>query len=296
VIETEAQLLELLFSHGFDFWSSVRDIAQRFPKRLDYAVSSSEIVPFRLRSPLLGDVWKIPVNRALEMDLPPLCYRHEFHPTRDPRQNHDEAEAQFTALLGAGETGISTNVYERNWRIGFFTIRVITWPRELNRTGHNVFEGKNPNLWISANIYIEPDFPFVEPAVDASAPLNILLQEGPDFTLECKSQVYARRNRVLANTATPMAGLHSDAFVIRTHDRSVCVPLAEIQAVKHTRMTPGRYSGSSSLDIETLFLDRHKVSVSVARGSHSDSLDRIAEPLAQALSKPLAIEEYSDDG
>ena len=296
MIETEEQFVETLFAHGFDFWSSVRDIAARFPKQLDYGVAHSDIIPFRLRRPLLGEVWKIPVNRDLDNDLPPARYTHEFHPTRDARVNHDAAEAQLTALFGPGEAGKSTNVYERHWRIGFFTIRVITWPRELKRPGNNVFEGKNPNLWISANIYIEPDFPFVEPTEDGSAPIHVLLQESAGCTLECKSQVYARRNRVFASANTRVAGVDLTSFVIRTYDRSVRVPLTEIQSVKHVRMTPGRYSGSSSIELETMFLNRHPVSVAVVRGAQSDSLDRIAAPLAEAIGKPLSVEEYSDDG
>jgi len=296
VIRTEPELLNVVDWHGFDFRSTVQQIAARFPMVADYGVASSQIVPFRLRAPLLGEDWKIPVNRGLENDLPPFRYCHEFHPTQSARENHDRAETELRALLGPGESGLATNVYERNWRLGFFQIRVLTWPRELNLRSSNVFEGKNPHLWISANITIEPDFPFIDPVEDASMTLPIVLEQGPGYSTVCQSQVYARRNRVFSNLAEPVVGIESSDVVIRGVDRTVRVPLEQIRSVKHTRVTPGRFGGSSSLDIETVFLNRHSVTVYVAKGKETDSLDRVAKPFANAISKPLTIEEYSDDG
>ena len=296
MIQTEIELLRVLHGHGFDFSNTVREIAVRFPKELDYGVAGSEVVPFRLMSPLMGDFWKIPVNRGLEDDLPPTRYCHEFHPTRDPRQNHDGAVVLLRSLLGRGEGGPATNVYEESWTVGFFSIRVLTWPRELNQRSSNVFEGRNPNLWISANVSIEPEFPFIEPVEDASTPLRVLLRDGADYGLQCGSQVYARRNRVPARHDTREAGLEAGSFVIRTQDRTVRVPLGQIQSVKHTRVTPGRFGGSSSIEFETMFLNRHSVAVPVVNGGKTGSLDRIAGQLAAQIAKPLRVEEYSDDG
>jgi hypothetical protein len=199
-------------------------------------------------------------------------------------------------MFGAGETGPSTNVYERHWDIGFFQIRVITWPRELNRPGNNSFEGKNPYLWISAKIYIEPEFPFIHKTEDASTPLEVLIEELPGVVIEGKSQVYARRNRVRASAETRLAGRSADGdFLIRTADRTVRVPTAQIERVKHLRKTPERFPGSSSIDLETTFLNRHPVSVRVATGALTDSLDTIAPRLAGSLKKRLVVEEFPDE-
>jgi len=89
----------------------------------------------------------LPVQREYNLELPPVRYQHEYHPTGDAKTNHDLAEAALMKLFSDGEKGTSTNVYSREWKIGFFTIRVMTWPRELNNRGHNSFEGKNPYLW-----------------------------------------------------------------------------------------------------------------------------------------------------
>jgi hypothetical protein len=272
----------------------VRTIAARFPAQADWGVKSFQVVPFVLSTPFAGfDAWKIPFSGELDLDLPPQRYTHEYHPTADPRHNHDLAVAALTSWFGAGETGASSNVYERWWRVGFFKIRVMTWPRELNPGGRNEFEGRNPYLWISANVTIEPDFPFVERTEDASAPMEVLL-EHPLLGLE--SRVYARRNIVDGAADLRRAGIVGDAFVVRGSETSLRVPLGEIRAVEHTRVTPDRYSGSSKLAFETVFLGRHEVHVTIANGAQTDSLDAVAKPVARRLSKPLRVEEYADEG
>ena len=104
MIAAEVELLEALGECGFDFTSTVCDIAARFPKELDWGVAHFEVLPFRLIRPFaqLGEIWKIPVNRDLEFDLPPLRYKHEFHPTGDARTNHDRAVKQLASLFGPG--------------------------------------------------------------------------------------------------------------------------------------------------------------------------------------------------
>jgi hypothetical protein len=297
MISSEEQLLDEFRESGFDFTSTVGEMAHRFPKELDWGVPSCEVLPFRLERAFagLGAVWKIPVNRELEFDLPPARYFHEFHPSNEVRENFDRALKQLTALFGAGRSGESTNVYERSWQIGFFTIQLISWPRELNSTLHNVFEGRNPYLWISANIYIVPAFPFIEPTEDAGESIEELLLPSETCKLVCGSRVYGRRNRVSAPAGTLVAGLAGNAFLIRAQDTTVRVPLEEIQKVLLTRLTSGDYPGSSSVSLETLFLNRHKVSVSVATGSETHSLDEVAKHLSQAIGKPLAVEEYRND-
>jgi len=124
MIATEDQLLGALAGCGFDFTSRVREIAKRFPRELDWGVAGFEVVPYRLTRPFaaLGEVWKIPVNREVDLDLPALRCKHEFHPAGDARANHDQAYSGLAAPFGPGEAGESTNVYERHLRVGFFTI------------------------------------------------------------------------------------------------------------------------------------------------------------------------------
>ena len=265
-------------------------LASRFPIELDWGVAGYRVVPFRLGQPFagLGDLWKIPVNRDVELDMPPCWYKHEFHPTEYARTNHDQAEAQLKAVLGEGAKGDAVNVYERHWKLGFFTVRVTTWPRELNSRGHNVFAGKNPFLWISANVTIEPELPYIERM--EPLPMRILIQ---DPALVCQSQMYARRCR---GTHPHAAGLAGDLFVVTGGERTMRVPLSEIVRLIHTRLTPGRYSGSSTLALQGRYLDRHPVNVTVANGAATGSLDHMARDLATGLGKPLAVEEYSDDG
>jgi hypothetical protein len=297
MVSTEEQLMDLLRECGFDFTSNARDIAVRFPQEADWGVPSFQVLPFRLARPFagFGEVWKIPLNRGVEFDLPPTQYFHEFHPTKDARSNFDQALEPLTALLGPGRSGTSTNVYERTWPIGFFTIRVISWPRELNSRFRNSYEGHNPYLWISAKVYIEPSFPFVHPGEDAGAPMHELLVSSDTCRLICDSQVYARRNRVPAPPATLVAGIAEGALLIRAEDRTVRVPLEQIRKVVLTRITPGRSAGSSSISIDTVFLNRHEVRISIAAGAKTQSLDEIASRFARAIAKPFAVEECPDD-
>ena len=285
MIAAEQQLLKT-----FDFISIARQLAVLSPKQLDWGVSGFEVIPFRLKRPFAGfdQEWKIPINRDLELDLPPTSYKHEFHPSTDACGNFDQALVQLTPLFGPGQAGEATNVYEHHWRVGFFTVRVTTWPAELNRNSHNVFQGKNPYLWLSANISIAPDFPFIEPTTAET--MRPLFE-----TNVCQSLVYARRNLTPASPTT-LAGLSTTAFLIRSQDHTVRVPLDEIQKVNLLRLTPGRYSGSSTLSLETLFLGTHNVNVAIANGPQTGSLDATAQRLARALGKPLSVEEYSDDG
>jgi hypothetical protein len=295
---SEEQLMEIFRGCGFDFTSTTREIAVRFPRVLDWGVQPYEVLPFQLTRAFagFGPLWKIPVNRDVEWNLPPTRYVHEFYPTKDVRENFERALQQLTASFGSGCSSVATNVYERNWRIGFFTIRVISWPRELNRESHNVFEGRNPYLGIAANIYIAPDFPFVEPTEDATQPMRELLVASEECKVVCDSQVYARRNRVAAAKDTLAVGLDADALLIRAEDRTVRVPLGQIEKFVLTRLTPSRFAGSCSLSLSAVFLGRHQVRVTVASGREAGSLDHSSNELARAIGKPLAIEEYPDDG
>jgi len=295
MVTSEPQLVALFGSCGFDFTATAREIAMRFPQELDWGVPSCIVLPFRLAEPFagFGPIWKMPVSRDLDFDLPPTVYFHEFHPSDDVRANFDRAVEQLTALLGQGQVVSASNAFERSWRIGFFTIRAIAWPKERNTAFRNVYEGHNPYLWIDVKIFVRPDFPFVHSTVDGSRPMRELLTSAPGYTLVCESPVYARRNRV---PGTVGAGICDDAFVVRGEDRSVCVPLDEMQQVVLTRLTPGRFSGSSSLSLDALFLGRHQVRVTVANGVATDSLDRVAPIVATAIAKTMVVEEYSDDG
>lgn len=288
--------MDVLRECGFNFTSTARDIARRFPKEFDWGVASLPVLPFRLTCPFagFGEVWKIPVSRDVDFDLPPTSYSHEFHPTGDVRENFDRAVNQLTEVFGPGHSGRATNVYEQDWQIGFFRLQVISWPRELNATSQNVYSGKNPYLGISANIYIRPAFPFIQPSEDASEPIEELLVPSETHILTCDSPVYARRNRISAPAGVLVAGLAHQSFIIRSPDRTLRVPLKDIQKIVLTRLTPARFSGSSSILFETLFLNRHPVSVSIATGTQADSLDEIAARLSQALAKPLVVKEYPD--
>ena len=297
MISGEEELLTTLEDHGFDFTSTVREIEARFPKELEWGVPGFQVLPYRLLRPLagLGEIWKIPITRDVEFDLPPTRYQHSFHRTDDAKGNHNLAVAVLTPLLGGGKLSAATNVYGRCWRVGFFEIRVTTWPRELNRSGHNAFQGKDPYLWTSANVTIEPDFPFVRFSEDVREPLKVLLKPGNGYVLECRSAVYGRRNKSRADEGM-VGGLADSDFVIRGLDRSVRVALAEIQKVSHARLTPGRFSGGSSLALNALFIGKHQVSVPIATGEQTASLDQVARHLAERLGRPLSVEEYSDEG
>jgi hypothetical protein len=295
-IETEQHLVGVLKTCGFDFLSTAGEIAARFPKEPEWGVGPYDVLPFRLGQGFagFGEIWKIPLSRDVEIDLPPTMYVHEFHPTDDTKANFEQAEKQLTALLGPGRPIHAANAYERDWQVGFFTIRVVAWPRALNTQFHNVFEGRNPYLWIEAKVYIQPEFPFIVPSEDPSQPIESVLGPSPGYTLVCDSPVYARRN-LTAGPKAIMLGLQHGALVSRAEARSVRIPLDDIRSVVLTRLTPGRSSGSSMMAVSAVYLGRHRVAVKLADGEATASLDDAARRLATALAKPLTVEQYADD-
>jgi hypothetical protein len=296
MVTSEPQLLALFESCGFDFTATVRDIAVRFPQELDWGVPSVVVLPFQLTQPFagFGPIWKVPVSRDVNFDLPPTTYVHEFHPTDDMKTNFDRAVDQLTAVFGQGQNASASNAFERCWRIGLFTIRAIAWPKEKNAMYSNVYEGHNPYLWLDAKIYVRPDFPFAHPTEDAAQPLQELFTSAPGYTLVCASPEYTRRNRVAGARDTVVVGTRDGALIIRAEDRSVRIPIEEIQQVILTRLTPAQFSGSSSLSLKALFLGRHQVSVAIANGDQTDALDRVAPILAAAVARPLTVQEYPD--
>jgi len=296
MVTSEEQLLSLFESCGFDVTATVRDIAVRFPQELDWGVPSTVVLPFQLKQLFVGFglIWKVPVSQDVNFDLPPTSYFYEFHPTDDMKTNFDRAVEQLTAVLGQGQNTSASNAFERTWRIGLFTIRAIAWPKEKNAMYTNAYEGHNPYLWIEAKIYVRPDFPFASPTEDAAQPLHELFTSAPGYTLVCASPVYARRNRVPGARDTAVVGTRDGALIIRAEDRSVRIPLGEIQQVVLARLTPAQFSGSSGLSVKALFLGRHQVGVAIANGDKTGSLDRVAPILAAAVGKPLTVDEYPD--
>ncbi len=152
MVMSEEQLLAQLESCGFDFTATARDIATRFPREVDSGAPSRVVLAFQLTQPFAGFGldWRLPVSRDLDFDLPPAVYVQDFHPTDNVRTNFDLAVERLTAVLGEGQVVSASNAIERSWRIGFFTIRVIAWPKELNAMFHNAGEGSNPHQWIDA--------------------------------------------------------------------------------------------------------------------------------------------------
>ena len=295
MVNDEQQLVELLVQCGFDFQSNVRELARRFSKVADWGVKDFQIVPLRLTTPLagLGDIWKIPVAREYNMELPPARYKHEYHPTSDAKTNHHLAEAALMKLLGDGKKGQATNVYSRDWQIDFFTIRVITWPRELNQRLANSFEGKNPYLWISANVSIEPEFPFIYPIEDGAAPMTVILRPGNGYKLVCESEVYARRKRVRASEVA--VGLAKGALLIRQEDRTVRVPFEEIEKIEHRKVEPTEGPGGSEIWLQGKFMGRYAVSVKLATGNQPDTLDEQVRAISSAILKPIEVQEDKND-
>jgi len=291
---TDEELLRLLEGCGFDFDSTVRELEARFPRKADWGVEGFQIVPLELRSAFAGfepAVWKVPFFGELDLDLPPQRYTYEYHPTQDAHENHQRSVANLSPLFGPGEATNSTNVYDRIWEIGFFRVKTTTWPRKWNRQSDNGFEGKNPFLWLSANITIEPKFPFVRSTDDYAIPFETLIAEATNSA----SRVYTRRNRVSCGESGARAGVSSDSFLIRSADTTTRIPLEDIEAVKHHRVDQGRGPEESKLELDTLYLGKHAVKVTVAEGPKRDSLDMTAKQLASALTKPLTVYEYSND-
>ena len=309
-IKSEEALLETLTERGFDFRSSVDELARRHGERDDYGLAGHPYVTFTPSQPFanLSGEWKIHINGPLDRVLPATYYSLEHHPFgQDARKNHADALTKLQALLGDGTDESVSNTWGRTWQLGFFKVRVTTWPAHLNDRHGNVYNKVNPHLFASANVAIEVPFPCIDRRADyaiAAAraarqqfnPAQNVLQWSSAFN------VYAERNSQSLEQsfgdAEVLTWFESEsapsALMLAQADRTARIPPADWVSLSLLRMEPARFSGYATLQLKCRFRGVHEINGAILTGETFDALDRIAPSIAKQFGLPLSIETDQD--
>ncbi len=302
MFHTEDDLLTELTACGFDFHSNLSEIAKKNPPVPNWGYKDQLVILYPLTRPFAGlaQEYKISLHEDLAFQRPVSFWSAEFHPSAGVDENFDLALNALTPLLGPGAPSQANNTKDREWDIGCFRLRIVAWPRERNKGFKNVYEGKNPYLWISTNIYIESRLPRIHRTE------NYGLIEGqahrllPDLTFRAHAPHYTFRNSLsLENSLAQEASycFHDGAHLrILTQQSTLVVPRQEIVAVELGIAYPARGGGYWELALITQPTGTDKpyrfaIHTNYSRGGGQAE----AKLLAKALGVPLKETSWLDE-
>lgn len=243
--------------------------------------------------------YKINMHDDLALRRPNTYWSAEFHPSMDMDDNFDLALNALTPLLGPGTPSHASNTKDREWDIGCFRIRIIAWPRELNSGFTNVYEGKNPYLWISTNIYIESRLPRIQRTEDydlTAVKAKALL---PGLSFQAYAPHYLYRNSLRLEKALAKeenyCWIDESHLRILTQESTVVVPRQEIESVELGIAHPARGGGYWEIALSTLppASKPYRFAIHTTYGPSGGKAE--ATELAKALSVPLTEASWFDD-
>lgn len=310
----EQHFLDLVAPIGIDWITTRQDLAGRFG--ISRYCDCDDVVALP-PSNALSDApleWRMYADPAV-MDLPPEYLFAEFMPHAKARNNHRDIEAQLRVRLGEPAIADASNCLVREWKFGVFTVRIHTFPPELQDKAlarNNMRYRYDARLAIASSISITSDFAHAYP--DGSlGPLAALVQaagRGGDaqsvfiFTSAQQrgarvwlrpSRRHSRRNpqsltRVLP-PSQPVAWIDPAGWI------GLSVPLESLVFERTpdchlvlVRIEPGRAGGASSLELA----ERGK-RTPVFEGDEMNSLDVVAHLMSGFWGLPLAHETSAGD-
>lgn len=302
MFHTEDDLLTELKACGFDFYTNLAEIAKRIPPVPNWGYQDQLVIHYPLIRPFAGlaHEYKISLREDLDRQRPVSFWSAELHPSMDMDDNFDLALHALTPLLGPGSSSQASNTKDREWELGCFRLRIVAWPRERNKGFKNVYEGKNPYLWISTNIYIESRLPRIHRTE------NFGLMEGqahrllPDLTFRAQAPHYTYRNTSsLENSLAKEASycFYDGAHLrILSKESTLVVPRQEIEAVELGIAYPARGGGYWELALITQPTGTDKpyrfaIHTNYSRGGGQTE----AKLLADALNVPLKESSWLDE-
>lgn len=300
MFHSEDDLLTELTACGFDFSSNLSAIAQKFPPVPNWGYANQLVIPYPLTRPFanLASEYKISLHEELALLRPVSSWYAEFHPTQDLDSNFDRALQALTPLFGPGTAGQATNTRDREWEIGCFRLRIVAWPRDRNRGFQNVYEGKNPYLWISTNIYIESRLPRLARTESYRPhPSHLLL---PELNFRAYAPHYNYRNtqELEASLAPEVALCCYDGTHVRllSREHTIVIPHHEVEAVELGIAYPARGGGYWELALITKPTGttqpyRVAIHTNYARGGGQAE----AQALAAALRVPCRESSWLDE-
>jgi hypothetical protein len=302
VFHKEDDLLTELTACGFDFHSNLSEIANRFPPVPNWGYQDQLVIHYPLTRPFAGlaPEYKISLHEDLALQRPVSFWHAEFHPSMDMDDNFDLALKALAPLFGPGAPSQASNTKDREWEIGCFRLRIVAWPRERNKGFKNVYEGKNPYLWISTNIYIESRFPRIERTEAYGLAQGQAHRLLPELHFRAQAPHYTYRNTItLENSLTQEESycFYDGAHLrILSKESTLVVPHQEIEAVELGIAYPARGGGYWELALQTKPAGatqpyRIALHTNYSRGGGQEE----AKGLASALGVPLKESSWLDE-
>lgn len=306
MIGQELELVAALDAAGLDFRTPVVELAARNGMKDNWGVAKHPYVPVHCAQGLAGlsGEWKIFPTPMATIVLPALSYHFEFHPHADNAEaNHQDALALLQQHFGKGTEDSASNTFSCRWKIGYFTVRVTTWPLAKNRQYTNIYSGLNPYLYAAANITISVP----TPAHLWAEPLSIEeLRRHAAERSQCwpggwlvPQPYFARRNRQTVTAALQadetLAWTLPEGLVVCNQVLSAAVPRSQMAGLELLRMESGRFQGFSELQLVCDLGHGYRVPLKIVVGSEPTTLDRVAVDLAGTYGLSLSYQEDKND-
>ncbi len=236
-------------------------------------------------------------------DQPPLEWFGMVFVAPDWSANFDSALDELGARLGRPAKDDNANSRGRIWRDGDAEVEIRGWPPELQFSSINFMHEREPRTKTACHLTIRTGF-----RPDCTAAEHALLQSFTEIaTLPDRSGRVSERPRQYELEyfrSLPTDLRHLSGRIGRAGDRLAwartdlhIVPLKEVKGVTLLRCRPARGHGGGSVELvcESSAAGGSEKSLSLGEHRRFDGLDAWAAALADALDRPLAVQELFDE-
>jgi hypothetical protein len=303
--------LQFLCNLGIPHMDSICDLKSKFGVSKSRFYEFLDVVVIKDSLPIVPQqVMPFEFSSLGDPDLlPPAEFSTLLGGSPDARDNHRRAVEDISRLFGKPpRNDSSSNTIGDTWLFGPSSLRIITWPPELNKRSVDPSHEKHPELRTFCSLsvangymqtlsereaeWIRMTIPFVSNQIQA------LHFSDPIFQGSHKG-IY---RRLPANMQSQYAivGRTPDleAFIGLDEDTAIVVARGSITSFHLDRVLPARGSGGAHLDLEyvdTLSSIKKQRKIQIIRGAEPRSLDAMSESIAKLFGVDLIIREHLDD-
>jgi hypothetical protein len=303
--------LQFLSNLNIPHMDSISDLKSRFGVRKSRFYGFQDVVVIEDSIPIVPQqVLPFEFSSLGDPDLlPPAEFSTLLGGSTDARDNHRRAVEDFSRSFGNPTKNDSkSNTIGDTWLFGPSSLRIITWPPELNKRSVNPSHEKHPELrtlchLIVANGYrpqlsdreatwIRLAIPFVSNRIQA-------LHFGDSIFQGSHKGIY-RWLPANMQSGSAIVGRTPDleAFIGIHGDTAIVVPKGSIKSFHLDRVLPARGPGGALLYLEYVdafsSINRQR-RIQIISGAEPRSLDEVAESITKLFGAELSIGEHLDD-